>query len=185
MRIAVIGSGVIGVTTAYYLANRGHSVTVYDRQPGPALETSFANAGQVSPGYASPWAAPGVPLKALKWLMQRHAPLAWHWDGSWMQLQWLWQLWRNCDIRHYACNKERMVRLAEYSRDCLDALRAETGIAYEGRQQGTLQVFRTEKQFDAAARDILVLQEANVPYELLPRERLHEVEPALAQVAHR
>ena len=76
MRVIVLGSGVVGVTTAYYLAKAGHEVTVIDRQPGPALETSFANAGQISPGYASPWAAPGIPLKAFKWLFQRHAPLA-------------------------------------------------------------------------------------------------------------
>ena len=76
MRVVVLGSGVVGVTTAYYLARAGHEVTVIDREAGPALETSFANAGQISPGYASPWAAPGVPLKAVKWMFQKHAPLA-------------------------------------------------------------------------------------------------------------
>ena len=75
MRIAILGAGVIGTTTAYYLAKAGHEVTVYDRQPGPALETSFANAGEISPGYSTPWAAPGIPLKAMKWLFMQHAPL--------------------------------------------------------------------------------------------------------------
>ena len=182
MRVIVLGSGVVGVTTAYYLARAGHDVTVVDRQPGPALETSFANAGQISPGYASPWAAPGIPLKAFKWLFQRHAPLAIQPDGTLFQLQWMWEMFRNCDAERYAVNKERMVRLAEYSRDCIRALRAETGIAYEGRQQGTLQLFRTQAQFDGAAKDIEVLKQAGVPFELLTRDQLGHAEPALANV---
>ncbi|MFL6633217.1 MAG: D-amino acid dehydrogenase [Massilia sp.] len=182
MRVIVLGSGVVGVTTAYYLARAGHDVTVIDRQPGPALETSFANAGQISPGYASPWAAPGIPLKAFKWLFQRHAPLAIQPDGSLFQLQWMWEMFKNCDADRYAVNKERMVRLAEYSRDCIRALRAETGIAYEGRQQGTLQLFRTQAQFDGAAKDIEVLKEAGVAFEVLGREQLAQAEPALGHV---
>jgi len=182
MRVIVLGSGVVGVTTAYYLAKAGHDVTVIDRQPGPALETSFANAGQISPGYASPWAAPGIPLKAFKWLFQRHAPLAIQPDGSLFQLQWMWEMVKNCDAERYAVNKERMVRLAEYSRDRIRALRAETGIDYEGRQQGTLQLFRTQAQFDGAAKDIEVLKQAGVPFELLTREQLANAEPALAHV---
>jgi D-amino-acid dehydrogenase len=182
MRVIVLGSGVVGVTTAYYLAKAGHDVTVIDRQPGPALETSFANAGQISPGYASPWAAPGIPLKAFKWLFQRHAPLAIQPDGSLFQLQWMWEMYRNCDAGRYAVNKERMVRLAEYSRDCIRALRAETGIAYEGRQQGTLQLFRTQAQFDGAAKDIEVLKQAGVAFEVLGRAQLAQAEPALAHV---
>ena len=182
MRVIVLGSGVVGVTTAYYLAKAGHAVTVIDRQPGPALETSFANAGQISPGYASPWAAPGIPLKAAKWLFQRHAPLAIRPDGSLFQLAWMWQMYRNCSADRYAVNKERMVRLAEYSRDCMRALRQETGIGYEGRQQGTLQLFRTQAQFDAAGKDIEVLRQAGVAYELLTSAQLAQAEPALAQV---
>lgn len=181
-RVLVLGSGVVGVTTAYYLAKAGHEVTVIDRQPGPALETSFANAGQISPGYASPWAAPGIPLKAFKWLFQRHAPLAIRPDGSLFQLQWMWEMYRNCDASRYAVNKERMVRLAEYSRDCIRQLRADTGIAYEGRQQGTLQLFRTQAQFDGASKDIEVLRDAGVPFEVLESERLAQAEPALAHV---
>ncbi len=182
MRVIVLGSGVVGVSTAYYLAKAGHEVTVIDRQPGAALETSFANAGQISPGYASPWAAPGIPLKAVKWLFQRHAPLAIRPDGSLFQLQWMWEMYKNCDAGRYAVNKERMVRLAEYSRDCIRALRSETGIDYEGRQQGTLQLFRTQAQFDGAAKDIEVLRQAGVPFEVLSREQLAGAEPALANV---
>lgn len=181
----VLGSGVIGVTTAWYLAEAGHEVIVLDRQPGPALETSYANAGQVSPGYASPWAAPGVPLKALKWMLRRHAPLFIKPDGTWRQLRWMWQLLQNCTATRYEQNKARMVRLAEYSRDCLDQLRADTGIEYEGRQQGTLQLFRTQEQLDAAVRDIEVLRFAHVPFELLPGSLLAKAEPALEHVKHK
>jgi len=185
MRVVVLGSGVVGVTSAYYLARAGHEVTVIDREAGPALETSFANAGQISPGYASPWAAPGVPLKAIKWMFQKHAPLAIRLDGTAFQLQWMWQMLQNCTASRYAVNKGRMVRLAEYSRDCLQALRADTGIRYEGRTGGTLQVFRTQQQFDGAAKDIAVLQDANVPYELLSAAELAQAEPALAAVSHK
>ena len=96
MRVLVMGSGVIGTTSAYYLARAGFDVVVVDRQPAVAMETSFANAGQVSPGYASPWAAPGVPLKAMKWLMQRHAPLAIKLTGDIQQYLWMAQMLRNC-----------------------------------------------------------------------------------------
>ncbi|SOZ49103.1 D-amino acid dehydrogenase subunit [Cupriavidus taiwanensis] len=185
MRVLVLGSGVIGVTSAWYLAKAGHEVTVVDREAGPALGTSFANAGQISPGYASPWAAPGVPLKAIKWMFQEHAPLSIRPDGTLFQLQWMWQMLLNCSAGRYAVNKERMVRLAEYSRDCIRALRAQTGIAYEGRQQGTLQVFRTDEQLHGAAKDIAVLEQAGVPYQLLSREELAASEPALAAVRHK
>ncbi len=185
MRVVILGSGVVGVASAWYLSQAGHDVTVIDRQPGPAEETSAANAGQISPGYAAPWAAPGVPLKAIKWMFQRHAPLAIGLDGTSFQLKWMWQMLRNCDTRHYMENKGRMVRLAEYSRDCLKALRDTTGIQYEGRQGGTLQLFRTAKQYENATRDIAVLEDAGVPYQLLEAKRLAEVEPALAEVSHK
>jgi len=181
MRILILGSGVIGVSSAYYLARAGHEVTVLDRQPGPALETSFANAGQISPGYAAPWAAPGIPLKALKWMFETHAPLAMRPDGTRFQLQWVWQMLMNCTEDRYAINKARMVRLAEYSRDCFQQLRSDTGIQYEARQGGTLQVFRTQKQLDGAAKDIAVLRDAGVPFELLSAGELARAEPALAK----
>ncbi len=185
MRVVILGSGVVGVTSAYYLARAGHEVEVIDRESGPALETSFANAGQISPGYASPWAAPGVPLKALKWMFEKHAPLAIRLDGTAFQLQWMWQMLQNCTQARYSVNKGRMVRLAEYSRDCLQALRADTGIDYEGRTGGTLQVFRTQQQLDGAAKDISVLRDANVPFELLTPAELQKAEPALAAVSHK
>jgi D-amino-acid dehydrogenase len=185
MRVVILGSGVVGVTSAYYLARAGHEVTVIDREAGPALETSFANAGQISPGYASPWAAPGVPLKAVKWMFEKHAPLAIRLDGTSFQLKWMWQMLQNCTQARYSVNKGRMVRLAEYSRDCLQALRADTGIHYEGRTGGTLQVFRTQQQLDGAAKDIAVLRDANVPFELLTPAELQSAESALAAVSHK
>lgn len=185
MRVLVLGSGVVGVTSAYYLAKKGFEVTVIDRQPSPAMETSFANAGQISPGYSSPWAAPGVPMKAIKWLFQRHAPFAMKADGTLWQWQWAFKLLQNCNAASYDINKERMVRLAEYSRDCLDALRASTGIQYEARTKGTLQLFRTQHQLEAAAKDIAVLSRCGVPFELLDRDDCAVVEPALALVKHK
>lgn len=185
MRVLILGSGVVGTVSAYYLARAGFEVVVVDRQPAVAMETSFANAGQVSPGYASPWAAPGVPLKAMKWLLQRHAPLAIKLTGNIDQYLWMAQMLRNCTASRYAVNKERMVRLSEYSRDCLDELRAETGISYEGRQRGTTQLFRTQAQVDAAAKDIAVLKASGVPFELLDRDAIARVEPALASVKHK
>ena len=179
-RVLVLGSGVIGVTSAWYLAQAGFEVTVVDREPGPARSTSYANAGQISPGYASPWAAPGVPLKAIKWLFQKHAPLAIKPTLDPDQYLWLAQMLRNCTAGRYAVNKERMVRMAEYSRDCMDELAAETGLEWEGRRLGTTQLFRTQAQLDAAARDIAVLQQAGVPYEVLDRAGIARVEPALA-----
>ncbi len=180
MRVIVLGSGVIGVASAYYLAKQGATVTVLDRQPGPAEETSFGNAGQISPGYSTPWAAPGIPFKAVKWMFQHHAPLAINMDGSMWQLQWMAQMLKNCNPQSYAINKERMTRVAEYSRDCLRELRKDTGIHYENRAKGTLQVFRNEAQLEAVQRDIQVLKECGVDYELLLKEDLAKVEPALA-----
>lgn len=185
MKVIVLGAGVVGVTTAYYLARAGAEVSVIDREAGPALQTSFANAGQVSPGYSTPWAAPGIPLKALKWMFQRHAPLAVRPDGTLWQLRWMASMLRNCNSASYAVNKERMMRVSEYSRDCLRELRADTAIAYEQRSAGTLQVFRTRSQFDAAQRDIAVLRECGVEHELLHRDELEGVEPALARARDR
>ena len=182
MRVLVLGSGVIGVTSAYYLALKGFSVTVIDRQPAVGLETSFANAGQISPGYSAPWAGPDVPLKALKWLFQRHAPLSLKPDFTVWQLQWIAHFLRNCSLQRYDLNKSRMVSLAEYSRDCLRELSASTGIQYEQRSRGTLQVFRTQKQLDAEIKDIAVLSRMGVPFQHVDSDGCARIEPALAAV---
>ena len=185
MKIVVLGAGVIGVTSAWYLARAGHEVTVIDRQPAPALETSFANAGEISPGYASPWAAPGIPAKAMKWLFMRHAPLIIQPMPDLAKISWVARMLMNCTSAAYEVNKSRMVRLAEYSRDCLIALRAETGITYDERTQGTLQLFRTQKQVDGAAKDIKVLQSDGVPFEVLDAEGCIRAEPGLASSRHK
>ena len=182
MRVLVLGAGVIGVTAAYELAGAGHEVTVVDRQPGPGLETSRANAGEVSPGYSAPWAGPGVPLKALKWLAMRHRPLVVRPHLDLALVRWVWATLRNCTALRYEINKTRMVRLAEYSRDCLRALRADTGIAYDERARGTMQLFRTARQVDASADDIAVLRRSGVDFELLDRDGCVRHEPALQAV---
>jgi D-amino-acid dehydrogenase len=177
-----MGAGVIGVTTAYYLAKAGCEVTVIDRQPGPGLETSFSNAGEVSPGYASPWAGPGVPLKAIRWIFDKYGPLVVRPQADPRMWRWMLQMLRNCTAERYAVNKARMVRVAEYSRDCLRTLSAETGIAYDERSQGTLQLFRKQSQIDGASGDIEVLREYGVPFEVLDREGCIHAEPGLAPV---
>ena len=183
MHVLVLGSGVIGVSSAWYLSRAGFDVTIVDREPGPALETSFANAGQISPGYAAPWAAPGVPLKALKWLFSRDAPLLIRPGLDPRQYLWLLQMLRNCTAKRYATNKARMLRLARYSAGCLNELADELGIDYEARKLGTLQLFRTQAQLDGAGSDIAVLEQFGVPYELLDRAGIVKVEPALVEVA--
>ncbi|MBN8511088.1 MAG: D-amino acid dehydrogenase [Burkholderiales bacterium] len=185
MRVLVLGSGVIGTSVAYYLARDGHEVTVVDRQAGPALETSYANAGEVSPGYSAPWAGPGVPLKALKWLLMRHRPLVIKPSLDPALWRWCLQMLGNCTEGAYRVNKERMVRLAEYSRDVLRELRAETGIAYDERTQGTLQLFRTQQQLDGVAKDIEILKASGVPFEVLDRAGFVAVEPGLAATQHK
>ncbi len=182
MKITVIGAGNMGSAFVSQLTRAGHQVTVVDRQPGPALETSYANAGEVSPGYSAPWAGPGVPLKAIKWMLMHHSPLV-----IWPMLDakmWRWgaAMLRNCTEARYRVNKARMVRLAEYSRDAMIQLRADTGIAYDERMQGTLQLFRTQKQLDGTAKDIEVLKQYGVAYELLDQPGFIAVEPALELV---
>ncbi len=182
MSVLILGSGVVGASIAYYLATAGHDVTVLDRQSAPGMETSFANAGEVSPGYSAPWAGPGVPLKAIKWLLMQHSPLVIKPMLDPAMWKWGLQMLRNCTEERYKVNKSRMVRLAEYSRDCMQELRAETGIRYDERTQGTLQLFRTQKQLDAVGKDTEILQQYGVPFQVLDRAGYLEYEPALSHV---
>jgi D-amino-acid dehydrogenase len=185
MRVVVLGAGIIGVTTAYYLTRRGAEVTVLDRQAGPGMETSFANAGELSYGMTSPWAAPGVPLKAIKWLFMKYRPL-FIWPVM-SPAMWGWSLrmLANCNARSYALNKSRMVRISNYSRDCLAALLQEVPIDFDLREQGTLQLFRTEKQIEASSADQAVLAEFDSPYEVLDRDGCIAAESGLAQVSEK
>ncbi|MBY3381834.1 D-amino acid dehydrogenase [Rhizobium laguerreae] len=185
MKVIVLGAGVIGVTTAYQLAKAGHEVVVVDRQQGPALETSFANAGEVSFGYCSPWAAPGIPMKALKWLFMEHAPLILRPKIDREMLSWLVKMLANCTSGRYAINKSRMLRLADYSRLALAEVRDEAGILYDERMQGTLQLFRTQQQLDASGKDVKALAADGIPYQVLDRDGCIKVEPALANVRHK
>ncbi|MBB3140564.1 D-amino acid dehydrogenase [Halomonas organivorans] len=182
MKVLILGSGVVGVTSAYYLARQGHEVTVVDRQPAPAMETSYGNAGQVSFGFSSPWAAPGIPQKAVKWMFQEHAPLKIQPRMDPTMARFMMKMFGNCNAERYAVNKERMVRIAEHSRACIDALRAETGIRYEDRQRGLLQLFRHDSQVEAVAKDMKVLEQCGVRHRLLGAEEIAGVEPALARV---
>ncbi len=182
MKIIVLGSGVIGVTSAWYLAQAGHEVTVIDRQPAAGMETSFANAGQVSPGMSAPWAGPDTPKKAIMWLLMRHRPLVFWPIPDRHLLAWVAGFLGNCNAAAYARNKSRMVRLAEYSRDRLRDLRSVTGITYDDRQRGLLQLFRNQAQADHVADDTAVLDRLGVPYSILDKAGVIAQEPALANV---
>ena len=185
MKILVLGSGVVGVTTAWYLVKAGHEVTVIDRQPAAGMETSFANAGQVSPGMSAPWAAPDTPRKAILWMMMRHRPLVFWPVPDRALVDWVGRFLANCNAEAYARNKGRMVRLAEYSRDRLRDLRTVTGISYDEGQRGLLQLFRTQKQADHVGDDTAVLDELGVPYTVLDQAGCIAQEPALAGVARK
>lgn len=182
MKIIVLGAGVVGLTSAWYLAQSGHQVTVIDRQAQSGEETSFANAGQISYGYSSPWAAPGIPLKALKWLAQKHSPLVIKPGMSPELYLWTMQMLNNCTEKNYKINKSRMLSVANYSRQCLLSLREKYQISYEGRQQGTLQVFRHQSQVDSIEKDMRLLAQSGTRCNLLNVDACVEKEPGLAIV---
>jgi D-amino-acid dehydrogenase len=173
---------VIGTTSAWYLARAGHEVVVLDRQAGAGLETSFGNAGEISPGASASWAAPEIPLQALKWLFTRYRPLVIRPRLDPAMLVWGLMMLRNCTAARYELNKARMLPLAEYSRDMLRVLRAEIGIAYDERARGILQLFRSAKELAASAGDVAILQKFGVAFELLDAAACVDVEPALALV---
>jgi D-amino-acid dehydrogenase len=185
MKVIVLGSGIVGVSTAYFLARAGHEVVVIDRQSSPAMETSFANAGEVSPGYSSPWAGPGMPLKAIKWMLHRHSPLVIRPRVDIFMFRWLYRMLKNCNLQSYKMNKSRMLRVATYSRDVLEELRRDTGIAYDERCRGTLQMFRYQKGLDDAAKDVEILKEFGIDHALLDRAGCVGQEPALKHVAEK
>jgi len=183
MKILVLGAGVIGTTSAYYLAKAGHEVVVVDRQPGPGLETSFANAGGVCPSFAGPWAAPGMPLKVMRWLFARHAPVKFRPRLDPHQWRWMTAFLRNCSARRFADNKSRMQRIAHYSKACLIALREETGIAYDHGTGGVLQIFRNDEECEGGERSARVLEAFGVPHRIVSADEARLIEPALAASA--
>ena len=179
MKVLVLGAGVVGVTCAHYLFRDGHEVTVIDRQPGAASETSFGNAGGVCPGFAGPWAAPGMPLKVLRWLFLNNAPLMLRPRLDPAQWRWLAQFVFNCTVGRFARNKARMQRVAHYSKACLVKLREDTGIDYDHGTGGVLQIFRTEEEFEAGRRAAKVLEQFEVEHRLVDSDEVLTIEPAL------
>ncbi|CTQ31423.1 D-amino acid dehydrogenase small subunit [Jannaschia rubra] len=182
MKVIVLGAGVIGVTTAWYLARAGAEVTVIERQSGPGMQTSFANAGELSYGMTSPWAAPGIPLKAIKWMMMKYRPLFVRPLLDPDLMRWTWMMLGNCNAASYRTNKARMVRISNYSRDAMTELLEEVPLDFDLRELGTLQLFRTEKQVEASKADQEVLAEFDSPYEVLDRDGCIAAEPGLAHV---
>ena len=182
MKVIVLGSGVIGLTSAWYLSQAGCSVTVIDRQNSAAKETSFANAGQISYGYSSPWAAPGVPLKAMKWLFSTHAPLKVSPKLSLDMVNWCGKMLSNCRLDRYQVNKSRMLTIAARSQQCLDLLNEKYQLQYQGRKKGTLQIFRKPEQLREIEKDIAVLEANNTPFSLLDRSACLAKEPGLEQM---
>ena len=184
MHVIVLGAGVVGTATAYYLNKLGHQVTVIDRTQGVADETSYGNAGQLSFGYTTPWAAPNVPMKALKWLGKEHSPLIIKPDGSLFQLEWLAKMTANCTSAAYARNQSRMMRISEYSRQLLHQFEAEEGLNFEQRHKGTLHLFRDKELFAQHQKQMGVLDSFNVPYQELDADGAIQFEPALAHIRH-
>ncbi|HEY9064287.1 MAG TPA: D-amino acid dehydrogenase [Burkholderiaceae bacterium] len=182
MRVLVLGAGVIGMSSAWYLAQDGHEVTVVDRQAGPGLETSYANAGEISPSYAAPWASPSVIVKAVGWMLARHGPFRLYPKLDPAQWRWLLAMLRNCSAGAYERNLRRMQRLAVYSRDCFIAMRRDTGWRYDDRQQGTLLFFRDPHGLASVNSDLNVLRSFGVRVDVLDADGCVRVEPGLAPV---
>ncbi|MFC0402197.1 D-amino acid dehydrogenase [Paraburkholderia rhizosphaerae] len=183
MKTIVLGAGVIGVATAFYLRERGCDVTVVERETDVALETSFANAGVIAPGYVTPWAAPGMPAKILKYLFRPASPLIfrptldvaqWRWIGRWL---------RECELERFRANKQRMQRVAHYSRACLHEFRAAHPFEYR-RSHGYLQLFRTGYDVEHAQPALAVLRDAGVPHRELSGAQCVAIEPGLRWARH-
>ncbi len=180
MHVAVVGAGIIGVTSAYYLRQQGFEVTVIERNPGVAQETSFANAGVIAPGYIAPWAQPGMPAKVLHYLFKSDAPVVFRPRLDLAQWRWLARWLSECRLERFRRNKARMQRLAFYSRDCLHALRQRHGIEYE-QTQGYLQLFRSEREVERNAPARALLKEAGVLHVLLSGADCRRLEPSLVE----
>ncbi len=180
MQVVVLGSGVIGVTTAYYLAKAGHGVTVVDRQPLPANETSFANAGLVAPGHAYSWASPRAPRILLKSLVRDDQALRLKLRADPRMWAWCWRFLMNCTAETARVNTLRKLRLCAYSRAALDQLVAETGLAYDGINKGLLYLYRDPAAFARGRAAMAVLQEGGQAMEVLDPDGSVAVEPALA-----
>ncbi len=178
MRVAVVGAGIIGVTTAYELAADGHEVTVFERRGAAAEETSFANAGVVAPGYVTPWAAPGMPGKVARYLFSQHAPVKLVWPLTGADVAWMWKWFRACKLETYLANRGRMQRLAFYSRERLHELTHELQLDYD-REQGYMVLLRSEADRKLVQPGLQVLRDAGVAFREISAEQARLVEPAL------
>lgn len=178
MRVAVIGAGIIGITTAYELAADGHEVTVFERRGTAAEETSFANAGVVAPGYVTPWAAPGMPGKVFSHLFSRHAPVKIGLPLSGSDLAWIWRWYRFCKLDTYLANRARLQRLAFYSRERLHQLTAELQLEYD-RSPGYMVLLRSEKDSRLVQPGLQVLRDAGVAFREINADEARKIEPAI------
>ncbi len=182
MRVLILGSGIIGTTSAYYLAKQGHDVTVIDRQNSVALETSHANAGQLSYSFSSPWAAPGLPLSLIKWMFSKYPPLVVNPNLNSETVKFLYQMLKNCNSKSYEVNKSRMVRISNFSKKCLLELEKDEDIFYEQRKQGSLLLFKSAKQIENIKKDLSLLEKLNIQHELLDLNGCIQAEPGLHHV---
>ena len=180
MKVLVLGAGVVGTATAWYLARAGHEVGVVDRQPGAGLETSFANGGQISVSQSEPWASPSNLVKALKWLPREDAPLLFRPQLSWHQFAWSVRFLYECLPSRFRANVRDMVNLGRYSRDALRELRRETGIEYEHLARGILQFYTDPADFEAAHAACALLREYGIERVLKTVDEAIAIEPALA-----
>ncbi len=182
MKVIVLGAGLLGVTSAYFLRQQGHDVVVIDRQASPAAETSFANGGQISVSHAEPWANPSAPLKVLKWLGQEDAPLLFRIRAD--MRQWLWglQFLRECTPARTRYNIEQIVRLGTYSRDMLQQLRRDIGISYDERTQGILHFYTSQKEFDGAEGPAAQMRALGCDRRVISADEAVKLEPALRHI---
>ncbi|MGP1683755.1 MAG: D-amino acid dehydrogenase [Giesbergeria sp.] len=182
MRVIVLGAGLLGVTSAYFLRQQGHDVTVIDRQATPGAETSFANGGQVSVSHAEPWANPGAPLKLLKWLGREDAPLLFRLRADMRQWMWGLQFLRECTPARTRHNIGHIVRLGTYSRDTLQALRRDIGLEYNQRTQGILHFYTSQKEFDAAEAPAQQMRDLGCERQVISADEAVRLEPALRHI---
>jgi D-amino-acid dehydrogenase len=178
MRIAIVGAGIVGVTTAYELAADGHEVTVFERHGAAAEETSFANAGVVAPGYVTPWAAPGMPAKVLKFLGSRHAPVRVGLPLSAQEIGWMWKWFRACKLETYLANRARLQRLAFYSRSRLHKITEDLQLEYD-RSPGYMVLLRSEGDRKLVQAGLQVLRDAGVKFTEIDAAAARAIEPAI------
>ncbi len=182
MKVIVLGAGLLGVTSAYFLRQLGHEVSVVDRQASPAAETSFANGGQISVSHAEPWANPSAPFKVLKWLGKEDAPLLFRLRADARQWRWGLQFLRECTPGRTRHNIREIVRLGTYSRDMLQQLRRDIGISYDQRTQGILHIYTSEKEFAGAEAPAAQMRELGCDRRVISADEAVKLEPALRHV---